>query len=158
MAVHDFFSSGNIGFITANQSGSFAPGASDLGTGAPAFAGDYAYHSFVFVGTAAGGAADVGSIVVYASYNSVGGGTTVLGSVGLTRGTGVQAFDLKTDTLTSLGTVGSGTYYDYVSAQLVVAAGSVDVRGAFFGLSYHPRTAGTTPAAVGIRTLGTRYS
>lgn len=152
MAYHDLFSSGAVQISQFNQSGSFAPGVTDLGTGAPIYAGNHAYHAVCFIGTAAGGAAAVGSLVVYAATASTGDGTTVLGSVALTRGTGAQVFDLKADTLTN-----SGTAYTHISAQLIVATGSVDVRGAAFVFSYHPRTAGTTPAAAGIRSLGTLY-
>lgn len=153
MAVHDLFSSGAVAVHQFNQSGSFAPGVTDLGTGAPIYAGNHAYHAICFVGTAAGGAAAVGSLVVYGATAATGDGTAVLGSVALSRGTGAQVFDLKADTL-----MGLGTAYTHLSAQVIVATGSVDVRGAAFVLSYHPRSAGTTPAAAGIRSLGTLYS
>ena len=156
MAVHDFFSGGNVAISQRHDSGTFAPGAVG-GTGNPIFAGGHAYHAAVFLGTLSGAGA-VGTLNVYAHYNSTGGGTTLLGTTALTAGTGAAIFDFKTDTLVSLGTVGSGTYYSYVSTQLIIATGSADCRGALFFESYHPRNAGTTAAAAGIRLLGTLYS
>ena len=156
MAVHDFFSSGNVAISQRHDSGTFAPGAVG-GTGVPVYAGNHAYHAAVFVGTLSGAGA-VGTLNVYGHYNATGGGTTLLGTTALTAGTGAAVFDFKTDTLLSLGTVGSGTTFSYISTQAIIATGSVDCRGALFIQSYPPRSAGTTAAAAGIRLLGTLYS
>ena len=157
MAVHDFYSGGNVAISQRHDSGTFAPGATG-GTGNPIYAGNHAYHAAIFLGTIGGPGGAVGTLNVFGHYDSTGGGTTLLGTTALTAGTGAAVFDFKADTLLTLGTVGSGTYYSYISTQVLVASGSVDVRGALIIQSYHPRSAGTTPAAAGIRLLGTRYS
>jgi hypothetical protein len=151
MAFHDFFSSGAVAISQRHDSGTFAPGAVG-GTGNPVFAGNHNYHAAIFIGTLSGAAA-VGSMIVYGHTSSTGDGTTALGTLALTAGTGAAVFDFKTDTL-----LGLGTAYTYISAQLLIATGSVDCRGALFIESYDPRSAGTTPAANGIRSLGTLYS
>ena len=156
MAVHDFYSGGNVAISQRHDTGTFSPGATG-GTNNPIYAGNHAYHAAIFLGTI-GGAGAVGTLNVFGHYDSTGGGTTLLGTTALTAGTGAAIFDLKTDALLTLGTVGSGTYYSYLSTQVLVASGSVDVRGALFIQSYNPRSAGTTPAAAGIRLLGTLYS
>ena len=150
MAFHDLFSSGALAISQRHDTGTFAPGAVG-GTGNPVDASGYAYNAAVFVGTLSGANA-VGSLVVYGHTSSTGAGTTTLGSVALTAGTGACVYEIKSDVLTNLGTA-----YTWISTQLVVATGSVDCRGALFIAQYGPRNAGTTPAASGIRTLGTLY-
>jgi len=148
---HDIFSSGGVAFTTT-ASGTFINETAG-GTGAPVFAGNHDYHAAAFFGTLGNN----GSVVVYGHFNSTGGGTTTLGSVSAGSANGIAAFDFRTDALLALGTVGAGTYFTHYSAQIVVPAGGT-WRGALVLVDYNARTAGTTPAAVGISALGTRYA
>lgn len=151
MAFHDLFSSGAVAISQRHDSGTFAPGAVG-GTGNPVFAGNHAYHAAVFIGTLSGANA-CGSMILYGHTASTGDGTTAIGTLAMTAGTGAVVYDIKADQLLT-----AGTAYTHLSAQVIIPTGSVDCRGALFIMSYGPRTAGTTPSAAGIRTLGTAYA
>ena len=153
MAVHDFFSGGNVAITHRALITNGTTGVPYGGTGDPVFAGAHAYHAALFQGTWGDAA---GTLFVYGHFNSSGGGTSLLGTTIIGTAQKNVVFDFKTDALTGLGTVNNGTYYNWISAQVTpVTAGTV--RGNLSILSYHPRSAGTTPLAAGIDALGTRY-
>jgi hypothetical protein len=95
--------------------------------------------------------------LVFGHFNASGGGTSLLGTTIVGSAQQFAVFDLKTDTLTALGTVGVGTYYTHISAQVTTVTGGT-ITGTLAILSYHPRSAGTTPAAAGVNAIGTRYT
>lgn len=135
--------------FTTLASGSFV-NAVVGGTGAPAFAGDYEYHTAIFNGTIG----NTGTLIVYGHTTSTGGGTAVLGSVVFGSGNAsAVAFEIASPVLTGLG-----TDYQYVSAQLSIPAGGT-LGGALSIISTMPSSAGGTGVAYNnLAALGTLYA
>lgn len=143
---HDLFSSGAVTFSTRAQ-GTFINQTAG-GTGAPVYAGGHDYHAVAFVGTFG----NTGTLFAYGHTASTGDGTTALGSIIFgSSNFSAAAFDLRTDTLSGLGTA-----YQYLSGQVKVDSGGT-VNGALVIISYGARSAGTSPAACGIGAVGSSY-
>jgi len=145
MGAHDLFSSGNVN-VRAIASGTFLNTETN-GTAAAYPAFNHEYHAAVFVGSIG----NDGTILVFAADGATPVGTALVGTVNVGSSNGLGVFEFKTDTLTSLG-----TQYTHWTAQIKVNAGGT-WRGGLLLLDHAPRTAGTTPAANGIASLGTLY-
>jgi len=145
MGAHDLFSSGNV-TVRAIASGTFLNTETN-GTAAAYPAFNHEYHAAVFVGSIG----NDGTILVFAADGATPVGTALVGTVNVGSSNGLGVFEFKTDTLTNLG-----TQYTHWTAQIKVNAGGT-WRGGLLLLDHAPRTAGTTPAANGIASLGTLY-
>ena len=145
MGAHDLFSSGNVN-VRSIASGTFLNTETN-GTAAAYPAFNHEYHAAVFVGSIG----NDGTILVFAADGATPVGTALVGTVNVGSSNGLGVFEFKTDTLTSLG-----TQYTHWTAQIKVNAGGT-WRGGLLLLDHAPRTAGTTPAANGIASLGTLY-
>lgn len=104
---------------------------------------DYEYHALCYAGTIA----NTGTIFVYAMAS--GQTSSVLGSIEVGSSNGNAIFEVKSDTVTNEGTI-----YTHLGANIVVDSGGT-WRGAAFWASHQPRSAGTTPAALGWAAVGT---
>ena len=145
MGAHDLFSSGNV-TVRSIASGTFLNTETN-GTAAAYPAFNHEYHAAVFVGSIG----NDGTILVFAADGATPVGTALVGTVNVGSSNGLGVFEFKTDTLTNLG-----TQYTHWTAQIKVNAGGT-WRGVLLLLDHAPRTAGTTPAANGIASLGTLY-
>lgn len=112
--------------------------------------GEYDYHSIVFAGTFANN----GTINAYAVENTAGSSPRLIASLPVGSGNGQAAvIDLRSDVVA--GTFAqTGTNYPFITAIGTVEAGGT-WRGALAIISTWPRSAGTTPAALGILAYGT---
>lgn len=111
-------------------------------------AADYEYHAVAFLGTFANN----GTINVYACENSAGSSPRVFATLNVGSGNGQYAgIDVKSDYLGTFAA--SGTSYAFLSAAGTVESGGT-WRGALTIISQWPRTAGTTPAALGALAYG----
>ena len=144
---HNLFESARIvtlaagTFINTSAVGGTATGVADLG--------QYEYHSIVFAGTFANN----GTINAYVCENSAGSSPRLIASLPVGSGNGQAAvIDLKSDIAGTFAA--TGTNYSYLAACGTVESGGT-WRGALTIISTWPRTAGTTPAALGILAYGT---
>ena len=145
MGFHDYFSSGAVN-VRSTASGTFINTETN-GTAAAYPAFNHEYHAAVFVGTIA----NDGTILVFAADAATPVGTALIGTVNVGSSNGLGVYEFKSDVLT-----GIGTQYTHWTAQVKVNAGGT-WRGGLLLIDHAPRSAGTTPAANGIASLGTRY-
>jgi hypothetical protein len=135
--------------ITTLAAGTFINTTAVGGTaGGVVSAADYEYHAVYFAGTFA----NHGTINVYACENSAGSSPRLIASLPVGSGNGQYAgIDVKSDFLGTFSN--SGTNYAFLSAAGTVEAGGT-WRGALVIQSQWPRTAGTTPTALGAVAYG----
>lgn len=142
MAPHTLFENSAITAIP-NTLGTLINTTADGTTVGTVLATSYEYNACVYAGTLA----NTGTVFVYALG---GGGTTVLGSVISGSGGGNVIFEVKSDTLVTLG-----TKYNALGALVKVDSGGT-WRGGAFWLQRWPRSAGTSdPSAAGWQAVGT---
>ena len=129
--------------VTTLASGTFINGNFGGTIGGVVSAADYEYHAVVFFGTAANN----GTVNVYACENSAGSSPRIFASLAIGTGTGQYVgIDVKSDYLGTFAN--SGTNYAWITAAGTVESGGT-WRGALTILSQWPRTAGTSPGALG---------
>lgn len=144
--MHNFVESSKI---TVLASGTFINELTVGGTiGGVVFAGDYEYHTLVFVGTIG----NVGTLNIYGCTNSAGSSPSLIESLSFGSGTGVPAIDIKSTVLSSLA---SGTAWTHIAGAGTVESGGT-WRGALAIISTWPRNTGGSATVFGsYRAYGT---
>ena len=146
--AHDFITNTRVTSLV-NTAGTIVNTTADGTTQGTISVGDYEYHTFVY----AGSIANTGTVFLYALQS--GQTNLLLGSFIIGSMDNSFIWDVKTDAFNAALAGGTGgTAYSKLGALVKVDSGGT-WRGGAAWYSRQPRTAGTTPLALGWGSVGT---